>query len=226
MTTRRAVVAYYRLERPDARPALAESQRRVATWLRTRRRILLEPFVEGSGRGAQRPELARALARCESARATLLVPRLVEVGADLPFLESLLASRVPLAAADTPGLRRNALVLLREVARHRSRAAGERVRRGLDGARRRGTRLGSPRPAIGARRAAASLRRRADARAEQLAPWIAEIQLGNPDCSLRELARVLEALRLPTPRGGRWGPSAVRNALRRLRADPTAGAQT
>jgi DNA invertase Pin-like site-specific DNA recombinase len=215
VSTGRPVVAYYRLARPRERRELARDQQQLASWLRRRRRALLEPFVEGLCRGRQRPELARALARCESTRATLLVPRLAEVGADLAFLEALLATRVPLAAADTPGLRRSTLALLRDVARHSQRTAGERVRHGLEGARRRGVQLGSPRPAIGARRAAASLRERANARAQQLAPWIAELQLGNPDCSLRELGRALEALGLETPRGGRWGPSAVRNLLAR-----------
>jgi DNA invertase Pin-like site-specific DNA recombinase len=223
VTPAQPIVAYYRLERRDARRArraLAQHRRRVAAWLRSGRRILLEPFVEVAFGGAQRPELTRAIARCEAARATLLVPRLAEVGADLPFLEAVLAARIALRAVDTPDLRRATLITLRDVARHARRAAGERVREGLVGARDRGTKLGSPCPERGARRAVEVLRERAGARAATVAPWIVEIQLGNPACSLREIARVLEALRVATPRGGRWGPSGVRNVLRR-EAEPT-----
>jgi DNA invertase Pin-like site-specific DNA recombinase len=227
-THTRSIVAYYRLERREARQArgaLAERERTVVAWLRTRKAVLLEPFVEVAIASAARPELERALERCRTGRARLLVPRLAEVGADLPFLEALLASRVTLIAVDTPRLSRTTLAVLRDVARHTSSAAGGRVREGLAGARRRGTRLGSPRPEIGARRAGALLRERADARAASIGPWIEEIELGNPGCSLREVARVLAELGVPTPRGGRWGPSGVRNIVRRQigrRAPPEA----
>jgi hypothetical protein len=219
MNELRPVVAYYRLDRRTARPARrgpTEAERRVARWLRSQRRTLLEPFVEGPG--PDRPELRRALARCQATRATLLVPSLLALGSDLAWLEAVLATRVPVACADRPGLRRSELWLLRDVARHARRAAGERVREGLAGALRRGARLGSPRPEIGARRAGARLREDADSRAAQVAPWIEEIRLGNPDCSLREIGQGLAAAGIPTPRGGRWGPSAVRNALARARS--------
>jgi hypothetical protein len=75
--------------------------------------------------------------------------------------------------------------------------------------------LGSPRPEIGSRAGVAALRARADAHAAELAPALRELLLSNPTASLRDLAALLEQLELPTPRRGRWGPSAVRNALRR-----------
>ena len=78
--------------------------------------------------------------------------------------------------------------------------------------------LGSPRPEIGSRAGVAALRARADAHAEALAPALRELLLSNPTASLRDLAALLEQLELPTPRRGRWGPSAVRNALRRAGA--------
>ena len=212
------VVAYYRLDRREgrrARAVLAEREQLLTGWIRRGGRTLVESFVEVPSASDARPDLERALERCRAARATLVVPRVAEVGADLPFLEGVLATGVPVEAVDTRSLSRATLALLRDVAHHSRSTAGARVRDGLLGARRRGARLGSPRPEIGARRAAALSKARAGERAAVVAPWIAEVQLGNPSCSLRAIARALEALRIPTPRGGRWGPSTVRAVIER-----------
>src|SRR5262249_6538138 len=117
--------------------------------------------------------------------------------------------------ADAGVVRRPTLTLLRDVARHAQSAASLRSRDALRAARRRGVVLGSPRPEIGSRAGVAALRARADAHAEALAPTLAELPLSNPTASLRDLAVLLEELELAAPRRGRWGPSAVRNALRR-----------
>jgi hypothetical protein len=122
---------------------------------------------------------------------------------------------VALLAADAGRARPATLRLLRDVARHAQTAASDRSRDALRAARQRGVKLGSPRPEIGSRAGVAALRARADAHAEALAPALRELLLSNPTASLRDLAALLEELALPTPRSGRWGPSAVRNALRR-----------
>jgi hypothetical protein len=126
-----------------------------------------------------------------------------------------LAARVSLLAADTGTVRRPTLGLLRDGARHAQSEASDRSRDALRAARDRGVRLGSPRPEIGSRAGVAALRARADAHAETLAPVLCELLLSNPRASLRDLAALLNELDVPTPRRGRWGPSAVRNALQR-----------
>jgi DNA invertase Pin-like site-specific DNA recombinase len=216
MASATRIVTYYTVPAAvrGASDRLAELSRATATFARARRLVVIEPFVEVR-RGRARPELARALARCRDARAGLLVPSLAAVGSDLPFLEALLAARVPLYAADAGRARPATLRLLREVARHAQRTASDRSRHALRAARLRGVRLGSPRPEIGSRAGVAALRARADAHAADLAPTLRELLLSNPTASLRDLAALLEELGLPTPRRGRWGPSAVRNALRR-----------
>jgi len=183
--------------------------------------LVLEPFVELARPGRKRPELARALLRCREARAALLVADLAELGRDPAFLDAVLAARVRLVAADLPRSGRRTLELLRAVAGRGREAASERSREALGAARRRGVRLGSPRPQQGARAAAAALRAGADARAAQVAPWIAEVRLSNPGASLRAVARALDALGVPAARGGGWSASAVRNAG--LRAPATSG---
>lgn len=210
------VVAYYAVPGGSsaASERLAELSRAAATFARQRRLVVIEPFVEVRS-GRARPELARALNRCREMRAALLVPSLAAVGGDLAFLDVVLASGVALLAADRGRASRATLRLLHEVARYAQATASDRSRDALRAARRRGVKLGSPRPEIGSRAGVAALRARADAHAESLAPVLRELLLSNPTASLRDLAALLEQLELPTPRRGRWGPSAVRNALRR-----------
>ncbi|HKA14442.1 MAG TPA: recombinase family protein [Myxococcota bacterium] len=216
MASATRVVTYYAVPGTGrgASERLAELSRATAEFARARRLVVIEPFVEVR-RGRARPELARALARCRDAGAALLVPSLAAVGGDLAFLDALLGARVALLSADSGPARRPVLRLLRDVAHHAQSAASDRSRVALREARRRGVKLGSPRPEIGSRAGVAALRARADAHAEALAPALRELLLSNPGASLRDLGALLEELELPTPRRGRWGPSAVRNALQR-----------
>jgi hypothetical protein len=212
------VVSYYPVPASararGASQVLAELSAATAAFARKRGLVVVEPFVEAR-RGRARPELERALARCRDARAALLVPSLSAVGGDLVFLGAVLAAGVALLAADAGTVRRPILRLLRDVARYAQAEASDRSRDALRAARSRGVRLGSPRPEIGSRAGVAALRARADAHAEQLTPVLTELLLSNPAASLRDLAALLDQLAVPTPRRGRWGPSAVRNALQR-----------
>jgi DNA invertase Pin-like site-specific DNA recombinase len=127
---------------------------------------------------------------------------------------------VRLVPADAPRVGRRTLALLQSVATRARDDASARTRDALQAARQRGTRLGSPHPERGSRAGAAALRAAANARARALAPHIEELRLSNPGVSLRALARLLEASGAPTPRGGAWGPSGVRDMLRRLDPEP------
>ena len=219
MAPPRRVVSYFRSPAGRGQAALrAEQSRACAAFARRRRLVVLEPFVEAA-RSRRRVELGRALERCRESGAALLVPELAASGGDLALLEGLLESGVPLYAADAGAVRAGVLRLLLAVARHQQREASDRSREALEAARRRGTRLGSPRPEIGSRAGVAALRAGADAHAAQVAPQLAELLLSNPGASLRALAEGLEALGVPTPRRGSWGPSGVRNALRRGRLE-------
>src|SRR5262245_26684916 len=211
------VVTYYAVSGgagPGAADRLAALSRTTAAFARARRLVVIEPFVEVR-RGRARPELARALARCRAARAALLVPSLAAVGGDLAFPAALLHARGAVLAGDPGPARPPVLRPLPQGARDAQSTASDRSRHALRAARRRGVKLGSPRPEIGSRAGVAALRARADAHAAELAPAMRELLLSNPTASLRDLAALLEELALPTPRRGRWGPSAVRNALRR-----------
>ena len=213
----RRLVSYFRLPSSSSAAALREAGEVCSRFARKRRGVVLEPFVET---GPKLPELARALERCQESGASLLVPQLAACAGERRFLEDLLAARVPLLAADTGAVRPATLKLLLAVARYREEERGARSRAALREARRRGRRLGSPRPEVGSRAGVASLRAAAEAHAERVAGPLAELLLSNPGASLRDLADGLNELGVPTPRGGRWGPSGVRNVLGRSGLEP------
>jgi DNA invertase Pin-like site-specific DNA recombinase len=208
-------VAYYSMAGTSGRRAVREEGEKIAEFVRRRRWVLVEPFVEVEGR--DRPHLQQALARCEELSAILVVPSMATAGRDRVFLDAVLAARVRVAAPDRPRVGRPTLELLREVARERSARVSERSREALRRARLRGVRIGSPRPEVGAARAGAVLKAQADSRARSLAPILEEIELSNPGISLRGIAQLLNDQGVPTPRGGRWGPSTVKSALDRNR---------
>ena len=196
------------------RSRIDAATRTLQTHARRRGWVLIEPFLDlDPQRG--RPELGNALTRCRETEARLLVPRFAELGGDLRFLDPVVESSVRIVCAERGPIPASTLRLLVDVARHGQREASERSRAALGAARDRGVRLGSPRPEVGSRAGVAALRSQANAHAEATAPILLELLLSNPDASLRDLAALLDELEVPTPRSGRWGPSAVRNSLER-----------
>ena len=208
-------IAYYSLPGGAGRRVVREVGELLTEFVRRRRWVLVEPFVEMEGR--DRPQLSQALARCQELSAILVVPSMASAGRDRIFLDAVLGARVRVASPDRPRVARSTLELLHEVARERSARVSARSREALRRARLRGVRIGSPRPEVGAARAGVVLCEQADSRARELAPGFEEIQLSNPGVSLRGIAQLLCEQGVTTPRGGRWGPSTVRSVLDRNR---------
>jgi hypothetical protein len=211
----RFAIAYFQ---SPAEPVSTDLHATLAAFIRERGWVLLEPFVEAPAATRRRPQLELALARCTEAGAVLVVPDLAAV-AEFGFLERVLDAGVKVAAPGRGAVGRRTLALLHDVASESRRVKSRRTRDALARARRRGVRLGSPRPEVGARHAAAAQRRLAHERSTALAPLVEELRLSNPGASLRALGQLLEAEGVPGPRGGHWGPSAVRNLLRRIDGD-------
>src|SRR4051812_11158881 len=65
-------------------------------------RIVAEVVEAESGKRADRPELARALAACRAHKATLLIARLDRLARNVRFIATLMESGVPFVAADMP----------------------------------------------------------------------------------------------------------------------------
>ncbi|KAB1068826.1 recombinase family protein [Methylobacterium planeticum] len=183
-------------------------------------RLVAEVVEIESGRRNDRPELARALAYCRAHRATLVVAKLDRLARNVAFVSTLMEAGVDFVAVDFPQANRLTIHILAAVAEHEARMISERTKAALAAAKARGTKLGGFRGHAGTAEecavANAAKQRKADARAGDLAPILAE---HDPEgrLSLRELAAVLNAHGVPTSTGrGQWTATAVRRLRARL----------
>jgi DNA invertase Pin-like site-specific DNA recombinase len=99
-----------------------------------------------TGKRADRPELAKALAHGRRSKATLVVGKLDRLSRNLQFLTKVMDSGVEFAACDVPGSNRLTLHVMGAVAESEAKAISERTKAALAAAKARGTLLGSARP--------------------------------------------------------------------------------
>jgi DNA invertase Pin-like site-specific DNA recombinase len=176
---------------------------------------LVAEFVEvESGKLAKRPQLDAALSACKKHKAKLVVAKLDRLSRNVSFLLKLIDSGVDVLFADLPELNgamgRFMLTTMASVAELEAGLISERTKAALKAAKARGARLGRH----GAEILAPRYREEARQRAVQLQPVIAELK--GRGLSLAKIASELNKQKVPTPRGGRWDHSSVRNVLQRL----------
>jgi DNA invertase Pin-like site-specific DNA recombinase len=176
-----------------------------------------------SGKRADRPELARALAFARRAGATLVIAKLDRLARNVHFLSGLMESGVEFVACDNPTANRLTVHILAAVAEDEARRISERTKAALAAYKARGGKLGAARPecrkltpelAATGRRAGARTNRDAAAAAyADLAPLMARLRAEGK--SLRQIAVALNAEGHATRQGKPWGPMQVRRALTR-----------
>jgi DNA invertase Pin-like site-specific DNA recombinase len=176
---------------------------------------LVAEFVEvESGKLAKRPQLDAALTACKKHKAKLVVAKLDRLSRNVSFLLKLIDSGVDVLFADLPELNgamgRFMLTTMASVAELEAGLISERTKAALKAAKSRGVRLGRH----GAEILAPRYREEARQRAVQLQPVIAELK--GRGLSLAKIASELNKRKVPTPRGGRWDHSSVRNVMQRL----------
>lgn len=176
-------------------------------------------FVEvESGTRADRPELARALAKAKQADAVLLIAKLDRLARNVAFIANLLESGVEVTAADMPEANRFVLHIMAAVAEQEGRAISDRTKAALAAAKARGVKLGWSNPQraseqrAAARKGAAVNKARAAFHAAQVLPVIEQMRDGG--ASLRQIAAALNARGIKTARGGKWHATTVRNVVR------------
>ena len=206
-------VAYYRVSTEkqgrsglglEAQQAAAQHYLNGGTWQ------LVGEFIEvESGRKTERPELAKALARCKKHKATFLIARLDRLARNVHFISGLMETKVKFVACDMPDATPFMLHVYAAVAQEEARAISVRTKAALAAAKQRGVRLG----ATGAERAK-RYKAEAMARATELAPVLRDLK--QKGMSLRGIAAELTQRRVPTLRGGAWHPQLVARVLERL----------
>jgi DNA invertase Pin-like site-specific DNA recombinase len=139
---------------------------------------LLGEFTEvESGKRADRPQLATALALARRGRATLVIAKLDRLARSVAFIAGLMEGGAPFIACDNPHAMPLTIHMLAAVAQHEREAISARTKAALAVAKARGTRLGNPDPAPARLLAAVAIRAGAARRAEAVWP-LAERLIG------------------------------------------------
>ncbi|MGO8865799.1 MAG: recombinase family protein [Alphaproteobacteria bacterium] len=214
-------IAYYRVstERQGASGLGLQAQRKaVADYLASVGATLLEEYTEiESGKRSDRPEIAKALAACRKAKATLVIAKLDRLARNVAFISRLMEAKVDFLAVDFPQANRLTIHILAAVAEHEREMISQRTKAALAAARARGVKLGSPLPqngaAIGLPRSLAARKAKADAIAAVALPVIHKLKAEGK--TLRQIAEALGTTGIEAPRGGAWWPSTVYNMLAR-----------
>ena len=181
---------------------------------------ILAEFVEvetGKGSDAldRRPQLAAALAKARTLRCPVMVAKLDRLSRDVHFISGLMTHRVAFLVSELgPDVDPFVLHLYAALAEKERTLISARTKAALSAAKAKGVKLGNPRMEAARGRAVASLQAEAERAASNVLPIIAEIKRSGA-CTLRALAEALNARGVPTPRGGRWHATSVRNVLAR-----------
>jgi DNA invertase Pin-like site-specific DNA recombinase len=210
-------VAYYRVSTErQGRSGLGLDAQKAAVESLVKRSggVLRAEFTEvQSGRDDDRPQLAEALKLCRLTNSTLLIAKLDRLSRNVAFLATLQQSGTKFMACDLPEANELVVHILAAVAQAERKAISERTRAALAAAQARGVRLGNPRLKPGTRMSAAAASRarsqRASDRAKELLDVI-ENAARSGHRSLRQVARYLNDLGIPSPNGRQWHPNSVR----------------
>lgn len=225
------IVAYYRVstaKQGRSGLGLEGQQAAVDAFVARRGCEVLSSYTEvESGKLADRPQLAKALAHARRSKATLVVAKLDRLARNVVFLGTLMESNVDFIAIDLEHANRLTLHILSAVAEGEARAISERTKAALQAKKARGEKLGSARPGHwdgresarlqgsikGAAAAATAHKAAADEAYADLLPMIQ--QLRGDDKTLQEIADALNAEGHTTRRGKPWNNVQVMRVLRR-----------
>lgn len=215
-------VAYYRVstDRQGKSGLGLDAQReRVTGYLNGGRWSLIGEYTEvESGRMNERPALANAIKLCKKMKATLVVASLDRLTRDLAFGAQLLNdTKVTFVCADFPEASRELLQMRMVFAEWEARKIGERTKAALGELKKKGVKLGSPRPEIGSAAGTKVIVQKADAFADRVRPLVLEAIKLSGAKTLREISAALTSRGIETRRGNaEWSPSQVKNLLARI----------
>lgn len=232
----RSFVAYCRVStdrQGKSGLGLEAQEAAIRGFVREEDRLLAPIFVEvETGKRNDRPELAKALARCRATGATLLIAKLDRLARNARFLLSVVegSGEGGVVFLDLPHLPpgpvgKFMLTQMAAVAELEAGLIAQRTKAALAAAKARGVKLGGDRghrPATPesirkGNQASAEARALAATRhAHAVLPVVEELRAVGAT-SLRELAAGLTARGVAAPRGEAWTATTVRRVLARLR---------
>jgi DNA invertase Pin-like site-specific DNA recombinase len=188
-----------------------------------------------SGKRADRPELAKAVAHAKRIKGRLVIAKLDRLARNVAFVSAIMESGVDFVACDNPHANRLTLHILAAVAEDEARRISERTTAALAAAKARGVKLGSARPGHWRGREEARMRGMELAReaakdrfAREGAPVYAKAlpiarEMHEAGESLQAIADKLNAEGISTPRGAEWKPMQVARLLMRACCEHAGG---
>ena len=193
-----------------------EAQREsIARFIANSENKVVAEFTEiESGKRADRPELTKAVELCKSCGYTLLVPKLDRLARNLHFITTLQQSKVNFVAVDNPHATPFVIHILCAVAEAEAVAISRRTKEALEACKRRGVKLGNPKPEIAAKLATVANQAQADDYSGRLLPVIQEIQRANVT-SLRGIAHCLNVRGFVSRTGKPFAAQTVKNIIDR-----------
>jgi DNA invertase Pin-like site-specific DNA recombinase len=183
-----------------------------------------------SGKKADRPELAKALAHAKRSKAILCVTKLDRLARNVEFLARVLNAGTEFLACDYPAANRLTLHIMAAVAENEAKAISDRTKAALQAAKARGTLLGSERPGHwegrekarqqGAKKGAiVSAEVRSKAAVEAYSDLLPAMEAYKAEgLALQAIASKLNAEGHTTRRGRPWNPVQVGRVLQRAEA--------
>ena len=212
-------VAYYRVSTDrQGQSGLGLDAQRDAVARHIGQAELVAEFTEvESGRKNDRAQLAAALATAKRTKATLVIAKLDRLARNVHFITGLLESGVSFVCADMPEADRTFLQMMAVFAEWEARKISERTKAALAQVKAQGRALGSPTPKVGSAEGVKVIKAKADAYAEKVGPLVRDIIKRSGASTLRDIAEVLTARNIETPRGNcAWHASQVANLLKRI----------
>ena len=212
-------VAYYRVSTDrQGMSGLGLDAQRAAVAKHIGQAELVAEFTEvESGRKNDREQLAHALSLAKRTKAILVIAKLDRLARNVHFISGLLESGVPFVCADMPEADRTFLQMMAVFAEWEARKISERTKAALAQVKAQGRKLGCPTPELGSAAGIAKLQAKADRYAERVGPVVREIIAKTGAKTMRDIAEVLQARGIETPRGGCvWHASQVSNLLKRI----------
>jgi DNA invertase Pin-like site-specific DNA recombinase len=221
------IISYVRVstQRQGASGLGLEAQRAaVEAFARSGGHEIVDTVVEiESGKRCDRPQLARALAKCKLVSATLVVARLDRLARDLAFIACMMRDNVDFLALDAPYATRLTLGILAAVGEDEARRISERTRVALAAARQRGTKLGGSKShmfsdierAKGRAKVTVARKEAARERARAIMPIVAEVKAAG-NSTLQSIADELNRRGVPTARGCAWQAVSVARIIGRV----------
>lgn len=215
-------VPYFRIsDRPYSELKLKRQQLAIEEVLERGPSTLLEGFEEHEPLASgDRPELKKAAAFCKAENATLIFGQLDRMRSSMRWLEYLHQEKVKFLGADNPQINQRSFFVFKQANTDWRNMMSESVSQAMSAAKAQGATFGGKRENCEGLKlgpAASAAWRQDLVRSDNLETMKKIVWLRDRNnTSLTEIAKRLNLMEHPAPRGGKWSPTQVRRIIKKF----------